>query len=81
MNYIVSFHFQTYISIKQTNVMENFNIVMGGIINIGGLHTVIPGFYFKPIILVFMILLLVIINSLYILECCKLTEIKLKVIL
>ena len=61
--------------------MEKFNIVMGGIINLGGLHTVIPGLDYKPTGLVFMILLLVILNALSTLKCQKLTEIKLRVIL
>ena len=80
MNYFVSFHFQTQIMIQQTNVIDKFILFMGGIINLGGLHTVITGLDYKPTILVLIMLLLVIINDLSTLNCQKLTERKLKVI-
>ena len=67
--------------IQRKNGMENFILIMGGIINIGGLHTVITGFYYKPTILVSMMLFLVLINDLSTLKCQKRIEIKLKVIL
>ena len=81
MNYVVSFHFLTYILIKRTNGIGKFILFMGGIINISGLHAVIPGLDNKPTILVLIMLLLVIINALSTLRCNKQTEIKLKVIL
>ena len=81
MNYVVSFHFQTQIMIQQTNVIDKFILFMGGIINIGGLHAVIPGLDNKPTILVLIMLLLVIINALSTLRCNKQTDIKLKVVL
>ena len=53
-------------------------LVMGGIINLRGLYTVILDLDYKPIIIVFMMLFLVILNYLYTLKCQKLTEQKLK---
>ena len=54
---------------------------MGGIINLGGLYTFIPGLDLKSTILVFMMLFLVTINALSTLKCQKWTDRKLKAIL
>ena len=59
----------------------NSILVMGGIINLGGLYTFITGLDLKSTMLVFMIVFLVIINALSTLKCQKWTERKLKAIL